>query len=110
MKRGTDCAAHVHWTTVPLEDHHIFPREYGGTSAPGNIARVCSNAHGNIHYYIALLIKHIGAVPWDVARTFGKKERQLAKKGYEQILKLPAREFADAGRHAVSLLEDGDAA
>jgi hypothetical protein len=85
QKRGTDCAVHRHWDNVPLEDHHIFPKEFGGKTFEGNLIRVCANAHSDIHYYIALLVRFNGLVPWNIERTFGKSVRTVAQQGYNSI-------------------------
>lgn len=89
QKRGTNCAAHVHTEDVPLEDHHVFPQEYGGKTVSENMARICSNAHGMVHYFIDLLLYHHGEVPWEIATHFGYRVRALAMHGYEQIAALP---------------------
>jgi hypothetical protein len=89
VKRGIDCAVEMHWTPVPLEDHHIKPKENGGLKlwrGLPNIVRVCSNAHGNVHYFMDLLLKYEGKVPWKIARTFGKKTRSIAIMGVYRIM------------------------
>lgn len=94
QKRGTDCAVHKHQDVVPLEDHHIFPQEYGGKTVPSNMARICSNAHGSVHYFIDLLLYWKDDVPWPVGRTFGHKTRKMAQVGYDQIAALPRARLA----------------
>lgn len=90
MKRGTQCAVHVHRDFVPQEDHHILPQEFGGKSAKENMARVCSNGHGDVHYYLNLLLKYDGQVPWNDAKMFGMRVKSLAQRGYDGIAKNPA--------------------
>lgn len=87
MKRGLQCAAHRHISPVPQEDHHIWPKEYGGPTVASNMARVCSNAHGDVHYFISLLLKYDGDVPNDLRQHFGWKIRRIAQRGYDQIVK-----------------------
>lgn len=80
---GTTCAAHTHRELVPIEVHHIWPTYLGGPDISANKVRVCSNAHSAIHFYLDLLIKHDGYVPWPTGRRYGKRVRDLALRGYE---------------------------
>lgn len=103
MKRSRLCGAHVHNATVPIETHHIEPKEYGGKTEPDNLVKICSNAHGNVHYFIGLLLKHAGKVPMTEARTFGIREREIAAEGYRRIVaKLPSHQLADIIRREVT--------
>ena len=85
MKRGLECAAHVHDSMVPQEDHHIWPLGYHGPDAPANRVRICANAHSDAHYYLEYLLKHNGAKPanW---RTWGQGVRIIAWQGYERVM------------------------
>lgn len=85
MKRGVTCAVHVHDSPVPLEDHHIHPLGYHGPDTAANKARVCSNAHGDTHYYLEYLLKHNGQRPpnW---RTWSPRARALAVIGYARVI------------------------
>lgn len=82
MPRGTDCKVHVHHSMVPLEMHHIIPKAYGGTNIPENLVRICANGHGDVHFYLSLLFKFQGFVPWDQEKMFGTKVRSLAQRGF----------------------------
>lgn len=112
MKRGTECAVHVHHGAVPQEDHHILPQEYGGKTTHTNMARICANAHSDVHYYIALLIKYgmtngFSNVPWPITRTFGIQVQRLAERGYSQIVAgLDAHHIEDLQRREAYLLEE----
>lgn len=87
MKRGIECFGHVHRDKVPQEDHHIKPQEFGGQSVAENMARGCANAHSDTHYFLNLLLKYYGHVPWDIEREFGPKVRGIAQRGYNEIKK-----------------------
>lgn len=76
------CACHKHREMVPMEVHHIWPKGMGGPDIPSNRIRICSNAHGSIHSYLALLIKGNGRVPWVVARHYGRAVRKYALQGW----------------------------
>lgn len=94
-KFGQDCVAHTHNSFVPLEDHHVHPKEYHGPDIKKNLVRVCSNGHGEIHYYLELLlatgktriVDAIDAVPIDVRRRFGVKVQHFASAGFIGIMK-----------------------
>ena len=91
MKRGTECAAHKHANKVPQEDHHVWPKMYGGPE-DGTLVRLCSNGHGDVHYYLALLLKYHGDVPGQLVWQFGKKTRQLAEQGYASMERAMSRD------------------
>jgi hypothetical protein len=101
MKRGLECFGHVHDDKVPQEDHHVWPKEFGGPSVPSNMARGCCNAHSDTNYFLNLLLKYKGLVPWDIEQEFGSKIRRVAQRGYVEIVAhaphlLPAlRKIAD---------------
>jgi hypothetical protein len=99
------CECHVHTSAVPEEDHHILPQEYGGPTVKENMARICSNAHGDVHYFIALLLKYGSRekVPWAISRTFGVRVKFLAEKGYAQIVAgMPKHQLADIRRREMT--------
>jgi hypothetical protein len=82
VRMGTECVVHKHEEWVPLEDHHVWPKGMGGPDRPENIARVCSNGHGQIHAYLDLLIRYAGEPPWNLARRFGPSIRAFARRGW----------------------------
>lgn len=84
MKRGIECFGHVHTHPAPLEDHHVWPIEYGGPPKQA-LRRGCSNAHGDVHYYLNMLLKHNGRVPRPEMIQFGWKNRGVAIEGYDMI-------------------------
>lgn len=94
MKRGTGCSLHRHMSKVPLHDHHIQPKEYGGPTTPENMIRICANGHGDTHYYMDLLFKYMGNVPSHLKREFGKKTRDLATRGYLSTVRNVSNQFA----------------
>jgi hypothetical protein len=85
MKRGTNCLTHRHQYPVPIETHHVWPKEYGGPTVAWNLEDVCSNGHGDTHYYLNNLLKHRGVVPASIARHFGYKVQHLARRGWMLI-------------------------
>lgn len=86
MKRGTNCGVHAHRHPVPIETHHIWPQEFGGPTIEWNLEDVCSNGHGDTHYYLNLTLKHgYGHVPATIARSFGWRVQHLARHGYDLI-------------------------
>lgn len=87
MKRGILCAVHKHKVLVPQNDHHILPQEFGGPTTKANLALVCVNGHVDTHYFLDLLLKYEGEVPWEIAEHFYFKVRDLAKRGYDEIKK-----------------------
>lgn len=87
MKRGRNCFGHEHRDKVPIETHHILPQEFGGKTVRENLADGCANAHSDTHYYLNLLLKNDGVVPYIVAREFGIRIRNMAQRGYDEIKK-----------------------
>lgn len=85
MKRGLDCRAHVHDSTVPQEDHHVWPLGYHGPDVAANKVRICCNAHSDAHYYLEYLLRHNGQRP-DNWRTWGTGVRIIAQQGYVQVM------------------------
>lgn len=86
VKRGKACAVHYHKSRNPQEDHHILPKEFGGPTTKANLALCCSNGHGDTHYFLNLLLKFDGEVPWEIAQHFSKRVRDLAQRGYDAIV------------------------
>lgn len=80
--RGHNCAAHKHSQLVPLEAHHVWPKQYHGPDTPANKVTICANAHSDTHYLLeAMLRQH----PYD-AREYGPGVRILATRGYLQVM------------------------
>jgi len=79
---GTTCACHKHREMVPIEIHHIWPLGMDGSDTKENKVSLCANAHGAIHGYLDLLLKHEGRVPWFKARVYGRVVRAYAMLGY----------------------------
>lgn len=64
----------------------MWPQEFGGPSVPGNMRRVCCNAHSDIHYHLNYLLKYgNGKLPAEIARTFNHYVQQISRQGYELI-------------------------
>lgn len=82
---GTDCAVHRHRELVPLHVHHVWPTGEGGPDVEWNKITVCANGHYAIHALLDIFKKQRGDVPWIVLRRYGRKVRQFAKYGYEEI-------------------------
>lgn len=80
---GTTCGVHTHRDHVPIEVHHILPISLGGPDIPSNRIKLCSNAHSACHYYLDLLRKYNGVVPWSIGRHYGGKVRHLARQGFD---------------------------
>jgi hypothetical protein len=78
------CAVHVHESWVPLNEHHVWPKGMGGPNTAANKITLCMNGHGEVHAYIALLIKYDGKIPNKTRAHFGLKVRNLARRGWEQ--------------------------
>lgn len=92
---GTSCAVHRHRELVPIEVHHVFPLGYGGLNRAGNRVPLCANGHGSVHYLLELMVKASGGrVPWTVRRRYGRRVRQLAQRGYDEIVAHGALERA----------------
>lgn len=83
---GTTCAVHRHRELVPLHVHHIFPQGEGGPDEEWNKITVCANGHYSIHALLDIFKKQRGNVPWIVQRRYGKKVREYAQRGYEEII------------------------
>lgn len=83
---GTTCAVHKHRELVPLHVHHIWPEGEGGPNVEWNRVTVCANGHYSIHALIDVYKRQRGDVPWPVLRQYGRKVRELAKHGYEEII------------------------
>lgn len=90
-RMGTECKVHRHREWVPTEDHHIFPKGYGGPNVASNRVLICANAHGSVHYLLdAMLRTNDGRLPWSYRRRFGKGVRRLAERGYAEVMKARA--------------------
>lgn len=85
-RRGQKCAVHkYHWPPITVvDDHHIFPKEYGGPDIAANKVAVCPNGHRNIHEYILAALHHYG----DQVKVT-KKEKYYADLGLQQIINRP---------------------
>lgn len=94
FKFGLACRVHVHRDFVPAEDHHVWPKEWHGPDTKANLIRICSNGHGEIHYYLNLLLttgettpgKAVNAIPYQIRNRFGSKVRAYALKGFMDIM------------------------
>jgi hypothetical protein len=94
FKFGLACRVHTHRDFVPAEDHHVWPKEWHGPNTKENLIRVCSNGHGEIHYYLSLLLasgetdpdKAVNAIPYHIRNRFGSKVRGYALKGFMSIM------------------------
>lgn len=84
MKRGLECFGHHHYHPAPQQDHHVWPKEYGGPEKQV-LRRGCCNAHADAHYYLNLLLKHHGFVPRADMMSFGYPTRGVAIEGYDLI-------------------------
>lgn len=84
MKHG-ECTVHKHREGVPIEVHHVWPKGMGGPNVPGNRVPLCSNGHGQVHEYLAVLVKGEGKAPWLVKLKYGYKVRRVAALGYDRF-------------------------
>lgn len=89
---------HKHRTPVPQEKHHIQPQSRNGQTIPTNLALICANAHGNVHYLLDLVedvaVEYMkrnltvspqdvyNTVPRDVRNTYSPTERRIALQGW----------------------------
>src|SRR6266540_3501911 len=78
------CAVHKHWSRIPIEVHHVWPKGMGGPDVASNRVPVCANGHSLIHEYLRKLVKGEGQVPWLQRRLYGRKVRALAERGYAE--------------------------
>lgn len=80
------CAIHRDHSPNPQRTHlhHAVPKSFGGGDEPENIVPLCSTSHDNIHVLLALYVR-TGGKPFERIdlRTFGYRERELAKRGWE---------------------------
>lgn len=89
-----DCKVHDHNSYVPLEDHHIHPQGWHGPDSEENLIRLCSNGHGEVHYYLALLLATGKAriadatlsIPLNIRTHFGYKVKNYASAGFISIM------------------------
>jgi hypothetical protein len=81
------CVVHKHRDDVPLDSHHIHPKQYGGPSTPDNLIWVCPNGHREIHNYLRLLLRQPGGKKpsWIQRRKFGRGVRKYAELGFARI-------------------------
>ena len=99
-KFGEDCKVHNHTSYVPLEDHHVWPKEYHGPDVASNLIRVCSNGHGEIHYFLELLLATGKSTPIDALKVvpseafvrFGRRVRMKAVDGFKDIMQAQVTE------------------
>jgi hypothetical protein len=91
---GRDCTVHdEHAQDVPIEKHHVRPLPRGG--AESQAIRMCSNAHGRVHFLLddleqfAVSSPHATAsevaasVPGAIWGGFTEMERLIALRGWE---------------------------
>jgi hypothetical protein len=79
------CTVHRHREGVPIEVHHVWPKGMGGPNVAANRVKLCSNGHGEVHEYLALLVAGDGRVPWRTKLRYGFKVRRVAQLGYDRI-------------------------
>jgi hypothetical protein len=82
MRDNKGFVCHDHTSMVSYELHHIWPLGYHGPDIPGNKAKVCPNAHSDIHYLMERLFR---GKPVNY-REYGPNVRDLARWGYEQVI------------------------
>jgi hypothetical protein len=85
----TTAACQVHRAHLPRSHvnhrHHVWPLGHGGPDVPANIVVVCPSGHSNIHELLGLLLKDGGKVPYAVERCYTRRERDVARLGFERI-------------------------
>lgn len=85
----TKLPCEVHRTHSPHshinQRHHVWPLGEGGPNVAANIVVVCPTGHANIHDLLARMVAGGGLVPYSVQRWYGRRERELARLGYERI-------------------------
>lgn len=69
------------------ERHHIWPLGHGGPNKAANLVVVCATGHNNIHRLLDLLIAGKGAVAMSELRRYTLAERDLARRGYDCIVR-----------------------
>lgn len=79
-REGFQC--HSHDALVSYEIHHVWPKEYHGTSTPDNLVKICCNAHSDIHYLMNLMLR---GKPYNLIE-YGPNIRALAQRGYQAII------------------------
>jgi hypothetical protein len=68
--------------------HHLVPKMFGGSDDPRNIIPLCSTGHDNVHVLLGLYVKTGGRPSKAIdLRTFGYRERELAKRGWDGRMK-----------------------
>lgn len=90
---GRNCTVHeLHDEAVPIDRHHVRPAARGGGDSQA--IRLCSNAHGRVHFLLddleafAVSSPHATAsevaasVPGAVWGTFSEMERLIALRGW----------------------------
>lgn len=77
------CAIHRDHSPNPQRTHlhHSVPKAWGGENS--EIVPLCPTSHDNIHVLLGLYLK-TGGRPFELIdlRTFGYRERELAKRGW----------------------------
>jgi hypothetical protein len=107
FKYGLACSVHKHRDFVPAEDHHIWPKEWHGPDTKENLTRVCSNGHGEIHYYLNLLLATghsdpvvaVNSIPHHIRARFGPRVKAFGLKGFMGIM---SAEVTNEGLSSVS--------
>ena len=65
-----------------IDSHHIVPKSWGGLDAAPNKIDLCSQCHQNTHALIDEYVRHRGAPPTTIRRTYTTLERELAAKAW----------------------------
>lgn len=74
---------HPHAPEV-VDRHHILPQEWGGASKPENLIALCPNHHRRVHELLDEYVAAGGEPPWSVRQHYGKLERELAARGWQE--------------------------
>lgn len=77
---GFEC--HTHASLVSYEVHHVWPLEYHGPNTPANKAKICCNAHSDVHYLLHLMLTGKTYKLTD----YGPNIRRIAQRGHDAIM------------------------
>jgi hypothetical protein len=83
------CAVHSKHIPEPhtLDHYYVWPLDKGGPDSEANLVRVCPTGAANIRTLLSHHLLANGQVPYSVRRQFSHHERDLAKLGFDRIMR-----------------------
>lgn len=84
------CSVHDYHSPRPqlLDLHHVIPVSWGGAVGLSNETHICPTGHRNVHALLDAWVAAKGEPSWEIRRSYGLRERDLAAAGYSEAISL----------------------